>query len=111
MKVNELLAKLQLNQVAGESGNENAIEGIYIGDLLSLVMSRAQEGNLWITIQAHENVVAVASLVDVSAVIVAEGIHVEAGTIAKANELDIPIFESKSTAFDLAKALIEAGIS
>lgn len=114
MKVNELLAKLEkleLKQVAGEMGNANAIEGVYIGDLLSLVMSRAQEGNLWITIQAHENVVAVASLVDISAIIVAEGIHVEEGTIDKANELGLPIFESKRTAFELAKALIEAGVS
>lgn len=110
MKVNEILARAELEQVAGESGNGNDIQGVYIGDLLSLVMSRAQEGNLWITIQAHENIVAVASLVDVSAIVVAEGIHVEAGTIEKANELDIPIFESKASAFELSKIMIEMGI-
>ena len=110
MKVSEMLAKAELVQVAGESGNGNEIKGAYIGDLLSLVMSRALDGNLWITIQAHENIVAVASLVEVGAIVVAEGIHVESGTIEKANELDIPIFESKKSAFELAKTIIELGI-
>ncbi len=110
MKVSEMLVRAELKQVAGESGNGNEIQGVYIGDLLSLVMSRALEGNLWITIQAHENIVAVASLVDVSAIVVAEGIHVEVDTIAKANELDIPIFESKASAFELSKTMIELGI-
>jgi predicted transcriptional regulator len=102
---------MEMTQVAGVAGNDKEIKGAYIGDLLSLVMSRAQEDNLWVTIQAHENVVAVASLVDVSAIIVAEGITVEAGTIAKANDLDIPIFECGLPAFAIAKALIEAGVS
>lgn len=53
------------------------INGAYAGDLLSWVMGNASEDNLWITIMTNSNVVAVASLVGVSAVVFAEGVRPE----------------------------------
>ncbi len=53
------------------------IDGVYVGDLLSWVMGNASEGNLWITIMTNSNVIAVASLIGVSAVVLAEGVMPE----------------------------------
>ena len=52
---------------------EREVKGAYVGDLLSWVMGRADEGNAWITIMSNSNVAAVATLADVSCVILAEG--------------------------------------
>ncbi|GBU21937.1 hypothetical protein R80B4_01839 [Fibrobacteres bacterium R8-0-B4] len=72
MKVNELAAALNMKVVCpGEDGAE--IAGGYTSDLLSDVMANAGDGCVLITIQAHVNTVAVASLAGVSAVIVCGG--------------------------------------
>ena len=45
------------------------ITGGYAGDMLSDVMSSAKSGQAWITIMKHLNIVAVASLVEIPAII------------------------------------------
>ena len=62
MKVQELVDKLGLKVLAGAQGLDREIDGCYISDLLSDVMGNAMEGNIWITLQTHKNVMAVASL-------------------------------------------------
>ena len=62
MKVKELVEKLNLKVLSGEKGLDREIDGCYISDLLSDVMGNAMEGNIWITLQTHKNVMAVASL-------------------------------------------------
>lgn len=74
MKVNELLAD-GLFTPLNVSDGEREIDGAYVGDLLSWVMGRAQSGNAWLTIMTNLNVVAVASLADVSCVILTEGVQ------------------------------------
>ena len=81
---------------------QRPVTGVYCGDLLSLVMANAREGNIWITIQNHINVIAVASLVEISAIIVVEGITVTPDVIEKAREEEIAIFTTKKTAYDIA---------
>ena len=51
------------------------VEGCYIGDLLSWVMGRASENNAWLTIMSNENVIAVATLAGISAVILCENVR------------------------------------
>jgi len=92
--------------------NENMdgfIKGVYIGDLLSMVMSKALESQAWLTIQTHLNIIAVASLIEFSIIIIVEGMEVEEGTIAKANEIGIPIFRTNRSAYDMAKILASKG--
>ena len=75
MTVGVLAEKLALTPVAVcEPARE--IDGVYIGDLLSWVMGRAQSGNVWITIMSNINIVAVASLADTSCIILAEDVDV-----------------------------------
>ncbi len=81
------------------------INGVYMGDLLSWVMGRAKENNAWITIMSNSNTVAVASLADVSCVILAEGVTLEDSIIETAKQNNINIFSTTLTAYEVAVML------
>ncbi len=101
MKIKELVEKLDLKEITC-SGPEREISGCYIGDLLSWVMSKAQSDNVWITIQSNVNIVAVASLTDVAAVIVAEDVQVETQVVQKAEMQEVNLLGSSLNSYELA---------
>jgi uncharacterized membrane protein len=68
---------------------DREITGVYVGDLLSWVMGRANEGDLWLTIMTNANVLAVATLAGVAAVLLCEDCEPDAELIALANEKHI----------------------
>src|SRR5690554_1064144 len=103
MKVKDLVEKLDLEVVAGQL--EEEISGVYVGDLLSNVMAKAQEQDLWITIQGHQNVVAVASLVEVAAVIVVENFTIEDQAMARAEEKGVNLLRTPLSAYQLIRKL------
>ena len=105
MTVSELIEKLGLSVIAGKDAGDREITGCYIGDLLSHVMGKAQQGDLWITIMNNINIVAVAYLCDVAAILLCEGVQVPEEVINKAEAQDIVILQSKLTAFELAGKL------
>lgn len=104
MKISELAAKLSLEVLAMPSPELEA-EGGYAGDLLSWVMGRAEEGNVWVTIMTNINVLAVASLAGVSAVVVAENAEIEGGIVEKAKEQGINLFRSRAPIFETVLAI------
>lgn len=106
----DLLDLLPVKMETGGQTEDNPIKGVYCGDLLSWVMSKAEEGNVWITIQSHINVIAVASLVGISAVIIVEGSQVSQEVIEKAQEEDIAIFTTPRPAYEIASLCAEKGI-
>lgn len=110
MTVNEIAKKLNLTFYAGEELAEKLAKGCYIGDLLSLAMSKVTAENVWITIQTNVNVVAVASLAEASCVIVADGCIPDEKTIEKAKEQDVILLGGEISAFDAAVRLSEMGI-
>lgn len=81
------------------------IDGCYIGDLLSWVMGRAKSGNVWITIMSNINIVAVATLADVSCVILAEGVTIDDDVKSAASAKGINILSSSLTAYETAVAV------
>ena len=89
---------------------DREVKGAYIGDLLSWVMGRADEGNAWITIMSNTNVAAVATLADVSCVILAEGVMPDDGVAATAEAKGINILSSKESAYEIAKKLSALGL-
>lgn len=101
MTVRELCDHLGLKTVTGSIGLEKKVEGAYVSDMLSWVMSHAQKGNAWVTVQSHTNVVAVACLVDLSCIIIAEGVEVDEDTIEKAVDKEIPILISENDAYSI----------
>ncbi len=82
----------------------------YAADLLSCVMSGAQRGGIWVTLQAHLNIVAVAALIDASAVIITENAMPDAATIARANAEGVTLLATARSTFDVAGKLWELGL-
>jgi serine kinase of HPr protein (carbohydrate metabolism regulator) len=105
MTVAEAAQALGLEVLTGHSNLSREITGGCVSDLLSYVMGTAVAGNLWITIQVHPNIVGVAELLDLSAVVVAHGQVPEEATVSKAREQGIPLLTSAETAFGLAGRL------
>jgi hypothetical protein len=87
------------------------ITGGYVSDLLSDVLANAQPGNLWVTIQVHQNVVAVALVKELSGVILANGREPDEETLSRAKEEGISIMTTQLTAFELVGRLYQLGIS
>lgn len=102
MKVKELLERLRLEVIAGSNGLDREITWAYMSDLLSDVMGNSRDGNLWITMQTHINVVAVATLKDHSAVVMVSGNRPPDDVIAKADEEGMPLLCTAEPAFDIA---------
>ncbi len=109
MTVCELAEKLSLKVITMPDG-EREVEGAYIGDLLSWVMGRARSGNVWITIMSNQNIVAVASLSDVSCILLAEGVEPDATVAETAAGKDINILSTTAPAYEIAVALRESGV-
>lgn len=104
MTVSKLAELASLSPVT-VSDPDREIFGAYVGDLLSWVMGRAQEGNAWITIMSNVNVIAVASLADVSCVILAEGVKLDEGVEKTAEAKGINILSTDKSAYEVAKVL------
>lgn len=105
MKVSELKDKLNMAVVTKRDFEDREINGCYIGDLLSWVMGRAQQNNVWITIMNNVNIVAVASLADVACIVLCEGVQVDSAIINKADSQNIIILSSELTAYEIAVKL------
>ncbi|MFN2169420.1 MAG: serine kinase [Anaerolineae bacterium] len=88
-----------------------AITGGYASDLLSCVMARAKAGNVWVTLQAHPNVVAVASLLDLAAVIITEGVVPDHETVERAEQNGVTLLGSPQTMFGVVGQLSALGVA
>ena len=84
------------------------IDGVYIGDLLSWVMGRAKEGDAWLTIMSNINVIAVATLSDVSCVILTEGVTLDKAVLDTATEKGVNIISTVLTTYETSIKLAEA---
>ena len=111
MKVKELIEILELEVKAGANRSDNEITGGYASDLLSDVLANSQEGNIWITLQIHQNIVAIASIKELSGIIIVNSREPEEETIQKADSENIAIMVSKMPAFELIGRLYALGIS
>jgi ferredoxin len=102
MTVNDLVERLGLKVVAGEKGLERLVVDGYCGDLLSEIMANAPEGCVWLTIQVHQNIVAVAVLREMAAIILTGGQTPDEETLEKANQEGIPILLWPDSAYQLS---------
>ena len=99
MKLLDLASRLGLtmHQSQGRSGIE--VSGAYTSDLLSDVMAYGRENNVWITCQTHENIVAVAKLKNLAAIILVNSRRPDAATLRRAQEESILLYSTSDTAF------------
>ncbi len=98
MKVSDLVKELNLTVFCGEENLDTVIKGGYTSDLLSDVMGHMEEGMLWITMQTHQNIVAVSTLKD-AAVLIVNGASPDEETLQKGKDEDIPLLGTSLSAF------------
>ena len=110
MRLKEIVDKLNLEVVCGSSKLDEEVTGGYASDLLSDVIANSKEGNIWVTLQIHLNIVAVASLNGVSGILLVNGRHPADETIKKAESEGIPILVSELPAFEVVGRLHELGV-
>jgi predicted transcriptional regulator len=111
VKLKEIIDKLPLKVVAGRDALDREMSGGYCGDLLSDVMANAEKGAIWLTVQGHQNIVAVALLRELAAIILVNGHQPEQETIAKADEEGICVLTTPLTGYRLAGKLYACGLA
>ena len=111
MKLNQIIEKLNLTVQTPSANVDVEVYSGYISDLLSDVMAHAKKGDIWITLQIHQNTVAVATLKELAGIILINGKQPALETVKKAEEEDVPILTSDATAFELICDLCKMGIS
>jgi len=109
MTIDEIVSKLGL-QVITPGDTEQEVTGGYAADLLSCVMAKAKAGNVWVTLQAHPNVIAVASLLNLAAVIVSEDIKPDLETVERAQENQVTLLSPPRTTFSIVGELSRLGV-
>lgn len=104
MTVNKAIELLSLEVINLTDGEKN-IDGGYTGDLLSWVMGRASYGNAWITIMSNVNILAVASLLDFSCIILSENVEISDDLKVLAMQKNINLLRSEKNSFTLCAEL------
>ena len=102
MQVKDIINILELKIFGGSQGLNRDITGGYTSDLMSDVMGHADNGRIWITLQTHKNVTAIASLKELAAVILIKGNEPDADMLAQAEQEGIAVLGSVEEAFELS---------
>ena len=110
MKIKDIVKTLDLKVISGEKLLESEITGGYAGDLLSDVLANSKEGNLWITLQIHQNIIAVASSKELSGIIIVNGRKPEKDTVKVAQLEKMPVLISNLLTYEIVGKLYEIGI-
>ena len=107
----EVVEKLGLDVKAGNQRLDAVVTRGYVSDLMSDVMVNAREGDLWVTLQIHQNIVAVAVMKSLSGIILVNGREPQEETLRKAETEQIPVLVSGMSSFELVGQLYQLGIS
>jgi len=111
VKLTELVQKLNLSVRSAKGGLDREVIGGYASDLLSDVLANGEEGNVWITLQIHPNIVAVASMKDLAGIILVNGREPEQETIEKAEAENIAIMVTEMPTFEIVGRLYSLGVT
>jgi len=111
MTLNQLIKDLNL-KVLTDNKDFSTISPThgYVSDMLSCVMTGAKRQSIWVTLQAHNNIVAVACLLEIAAVIITENAQPDQETIQKANEEGITLLSCPQNSFYIVGKLWEMGL-
>lgn len=107
MKVSDIANKFNLEVFSGEKGLDREVKGGYVSDLLSDVMGNSKEGQIWITLQTHKNVMAIASLKDLAAVILVKGFKPNDDTAQQSELEGVPVLGTTENTFEITGKLFE----
>jgi hypothetical protein len=110
MNLGKIVEALSLTVRAGQEHLARDVTGGYAADLLSCAMAGARQGTIWVTLQGHLNVIAVASLNELAAIVIAENKPAAPDALAKAEEEGIPVLTTAMTTFEVVGKLWELGV-
>jgi hypothetical protein len=111
MNLQEIIQTLDLQVLTEPQDFSQAVPaGGYASDLLSCVLAGAKPQNLWITLQGHINVIAVAAMLDLAAVILTENVQPDADSLARANQQSVTLLSTHLTTYEVAGRLWELGV-
>ena len=110
MNVKEFAKHFNLHVAAGQNELQRKIQGGYCGDLLSDVMANAPTGCIWLTVQTHQNIINVAVLHEMAAIVLTGGQTPDQETIDRANQEGIPLLLWPDSAYNLAGQAYAAGL-
>jgi len=107
MTTEQLIKELKLKVYAGGELDSREVSGGYVSDLLSDVMGHAKEGEVWITLQSHANVVAIASLKELTAILLVKGIEPDKSVLEKADDEGILVLGTREDTFTITGKLFQ----
>ncbi len=108
MTVQNLIDEFSLEVLCcGDKAAEKEVKGGYCGDLLSWVMSRANEGDCWLTVMGNVNSIGVAVLADVACILLTENSAFDDDAKMRAEQNGVIVLRSRENAFDLAVKIAE----
>jgi predicted transcriptional regulator len=110
MRLKDLVETLNLEVRCGQEQLDTEVRGGYVSDLMSDVMAHAKEGDLWVTLQTHANIAAVAAMKELAGVILIGGREPENETLEKARAKGVPLLVSLLPAFELVGRLYAMGV-
>jgi serine kinase of HPr protein (carbohydrate metabolism regulator) len=111
MKLSRIIEEIGLKVITGSDSLDREIEQGYASDLMSDVIANAASGDIWVTMQVHMNVIAIASMKEIGAVVLTHGRQPLPETLKKAEEEDVVILGSELSAFEVVGRLYRLGIT
>jgi serine kinase of HPr protein (carbohydrate metabolism regulator) len=105
MKLAQIVRQLHLNVLTAQDKLDAEVGFGYTSDLLSDVMANSKEGYVWITLQVHQNIIAVAKLKELAGIIMVNNRQPQEETKKKAEEEGVPILMTTDSAFEISGKL------
>jgi len=111
MKLEDIVSKLDLEVLSGRKNLDREVTRGYASDLMSDVIANAGNNDIWVTLQTHLNIVAVASMKELSGIVLINGRRPEKETLDRAVQEEIPILVSSLPSFEVVGRLYSYGIT
>lgn len=110
MKLTDIVEQLDLTVQTGANFLDREVRGGYVSDMLSDVLTHASKDDIWITVQIHLNIMAIAGMKELAAIIIVNSRQPDEETLRKANEEKLPVLGTDMNAFQVAGQLYQLGI-
>ncbi len=110
MNLAELADRVPLRSFAAPGGLVRPVGGGYVTDLLSDVIAHGRKDDVWVTLQVHPNIVAVAVLKELAAVVLVNGREPAPETLEQAERQGVVLLGSPLSAFELVGRLHGLGV-
>lgn len=110
MTLRDIVEKLDLQVQVGADFLHREVKGGYVSDMLSDVLKHASKDDVWVTVQIHLNVVAIAGMKEIAAIIIANGRRPDEETLEKAEDEKIPVLGTDLNAYQIVGELYLLGL-